>query len=162
MLALCLVHEDVRALDQVGGEVAGDAAPLGDRTEAEAHDADVDLDRVRGEPRILPCPVMALDRLFEPLRDLCRLGASGQVRVLSGSALILPRSEPFDLIFADPPYGPGSGSAALQAILDAGWLAEGGWVSIETARGESVDAGALSVDASRDVGAARLTLLRWT
>src|SRR5688500_11803428 len=38
-----------------------------------------------------------------------RLGVAERVRILGGSALALPRSEPFDLIFADPPYAPGSG-----------------------------------------------------
>jgi hypothetical protein len=33
-------------------------------------------------------------------------------------------------------------------------------VSIETARGDAVDPGDLAVDAARDVGRARLTLLR--
>ena len=82
------------------------------------------------------------------------------VQVLGGSALALPRADPFDLIFADPPYAPGSGTAALGAVLDAGWLAPGGWLSVETARGDSVEPGPLAIDATRDVGRARLTLLR--
>ena len=93
-------------------------------------------------------------------RNAEKLGAGDRVRVIASSALALPRSEPFDLIFADPPYGAGSGSAAVHAILDAGWLAPGGWLSVETNRGDVVDPAGLAVDASRDAGRARLTLLR--
>jgi 16S rRNA (guanine966-N2)-methyltransferase len=82
------------------------------------------------------------------------------VRILGGSALALPRSEPFDLILADPPYAPGSGSAAVAAVAAAGWLAPGGWMSIETSRHDDVESGELVIDATRDVGRARLTLLR--
>lgn len=93
-------------------------------------------------------------------RNAEKLGAAERVRVLGGSALSLPRSDPFDLILADPPYAPGSGSAAVAAVAAADWLAPGGWMSVETARGDAVDPGALEVDATRDVGRARLTLLR--
>ena len=45
-------------------------------------------------------------------RNAERLGASERARIIAGSALTLPRSEPFDLIFADPPYAIGSGTDA--------------------------------------------------
>ena len=82
------------------------------------------------------------------------------MRVLGGSALALPRSDPFDLIFADPPYASGSGSTVIQVVAKAEWLAPGGWISVETARGETLDPGDLLVDATRAVGRAQLTLLR--
>lgn len=91
-----------------------------------------------------------------------RLGVSNRVRVLGGSALALPRSEPFDLLFADPPYAPGSGSAVVKAVADAGWLAKGGWMSVETARGEPAGPLDYSVELERDIGRARITLLRRT
>ena len=91
-------------------------------------------------------------------RNADKLGAS--VQVLSGSALSLPRSDAFDLIFADPPYAPGSGTAVVASVLRAGWLAPGGWMSVETSRGEDVDGAGLELDAVRDIGRARLTLLR--
>jgi 16S rRNA (guanine966-N2)-methyltransferase len=93
-------------------------------------------------------------------RNAARLGASDQANIAGGSALALPRSDPFDLIFADPPYASGSGTAALRAVLTAGWLADGGWISIETERGDPVDPSGLTVETTRDVGRARLTLLR--
>jgi 16S rRNA (guanine966-N2)-methyltransferase len=88
------------------------------------------------------------------------LKAEDRIRVLGGSALALPRSEPFDLVFADPPYADGSGNMAIAAVAKAGWLAPGGWLSVETARRSAVDAGEFTLDAEREVGAARITLLR--
>ena len=88
------------------------------------------------------------------------LDATERVQILGGSALALPRSEPFDLIFADPPYAPGSGTGALQAVASAGWLVPGGWMAVETARDDSVDPGEWTLDAERVVGRARLSLVR--
>jgi 16S rRNA (guanine966-N2)-methyltransferase len=88
------------------------------------------------------------------------LGADSRVTVRSGSALALPRDGPFDLIFADPPYAPGSGTAAVRSVSTGGWLASGGWMAVETARDDSVEVAAMSVEAERQVGRARLTLLR--
>jgi 16S rRNA (guanine966-N2)-methyltransferase len=93
-------------------------------------------------------------------RNVEKLGASDRVRVLGSSALALPRSDPFDLIFADPPYAPNSGTAVVQAVIQAGWLAPGGWMSVECSRGDQVEPGPLTIEATRDVGRARLTLLR--
>jgi 16S rRNA (guanine966-N2)-methyltransferase len=91
-------------------------------------------------------------------RNAEKLGAA--VQVVGRSALLLPRSEPFDLIFADPPYAPGAGSKVVDSVLKAGWLAPGGWMSIETSRDDTVDPRDLTVEATRSVGRARLTLLR--
>ena len=93
-------------------------------------------------------------------RNADKLGAGDRVRIVGGSALALPRSAPFDLIFADPPYQPGSGTAVVSAVADAGWLAPGGWMSVETSRDDIVAAGELSLDVERTAGRARLTLLR--
>lgn len=87
------------------------------------------------------------------------LGA--EVKLLASSALKLPPvAAPFDLIFADPPYATGSGNAVRTAVEQAGWLAPGGWLAIETARGDRVEPGTLRLDAERDTGPARLTLLQ--
>lgn len=89
------------------------------------------------------------------------LGGGPRLTIRATSAAKLPGSEPFDLVFADPPYLPGSGSAAAKAVATAGWLAEGGWMAVETKRGDDVDVpDGWSIDAVRDVGRARLTLLR--
>jgi 16S rRNA (guanine966-N2)-methyltransferase len=89
-----------------------------------------------------------------------KLGIAERVRILGASALNLPRSDPFDLILADPPYAAGSGSAVVKSVQQAGWLAEGGWLAIETERGQSVDPLDLLTEVERDVGRARITLLR--
>jgi 16S rRNA (guanine966-N2)-methyltransferase len=89
-----------------------------------------------------------------------KLGAS--IQMLAGSALSLPPSQPFDLVFADPPYAAGSGSAAIQAVARADWLAPGGWMSVETSRNDQLAPGPYDIDTVRDVGRARLTLLRRT
>lgn len=92
--------------------------------------------------------------------NLGALKAEGRATVRPGSATRLPKEPPFDLILADPPYGDGSGSAVVAAVEAAGWLAVGGWLAVETAAGEAVEPGALILDATRNVGRARLTLLR--
>ena len=89
-----------------------------------------------------------------------RLGVAERVRILGGSALALPRSEPFDLIFADPPYSPGSGSGIVRSVAQAGWLSAGGWMSVETDRRDPVEPGDYEVEVEREIGRARITLLR--
>jgi 16S rRNA (guanine966-N2)-methyltransferase len=64
------------------------------------------------------------------------------------------------MIFADPPYAPGSGSAVVKSVSDAGWLAPGGWMAVETDRREPVDVGGYEIDVEREIGRARVTLLR--
>lgn len=93
-------------------------------------------------------------------RNAGKLGAGSRVEVIAGSALALPKREPYDLIFADPPYAPGSGTAVVREIEVAGWLAPGGWLSVETSRGDAVDAGRLLSETFREVGSARLTFFR--
>ena len=92
--------------------------------------------------------------------NAAKLSLTGKVRVLGGSALALPRNDPFDLILADPPYVDGSGSAVVKAVMDAGWLAPGGWLSVETERRDAVDPGDLSLEVDRQFGKAKITLLR--
>lgn len=88
------------------------------------------------------------------------LNAAGRTTVLARSASVLPAQAPFDLIFADPPYSRGSGSDAIRQIIAAGWAKPGSWLAIETERGALVEPSDCTIDAERDVGRARLTLLR--
>lgn len=93
--------------------------------------------------------------------NVAALGASDRSAVRAASVSALPASEPFDLVFADPPYQPGSGTAAAEAVAKAGWLAPGGWMAVESQRGGAVaPPSGWEIDAERDVGRARLTLLR--
>ena len=92
--------------------------------------------------------------------NAARLGVAERVRILGGSALALPRSEPFDLIFADPPYAPGSGSRIVRSVAQAEWLSAGGWMSVETDRRDPVEPAGYEVEVEREIGRARITLLR--
>ena len=87
-----------------------------------------------------------------------RAGERAEVRPLS--ATTLPPAQPFDLIFADPPYAAGSGTAVVAAVAAAGWLAKGGWLAIETEAREEVFPAGWQVDAARRVGRARISLIR--
>ena len=93
-------------------------------------------------------------------RNLDTLGALGRATVRAMSAVSLPREAPFDIVFADPPYADGSGDKVVAAVAKAGWLAPGGWLAIETARAVEIASGPFAIDAARDVGRARITLLR--
>lgn len=89
-----------------------------------------------------------------------KLDAEARCDIVQSSALRLVPGTTFDLVLADPPYTVGSGSALVKAVADAGALAPGGWLVVETARGEPVDPGPYTHEAERDVGRARLTFLK--
>jgi 16S rRNA (guanine966-N2)-methyltransferase len=109
------------------------------------------------------CTFVETDRAaLEAVRaNLAALGAAARATVLSGSAARLPPAGALDLVLADPPYGAGSGSAAVAAVAEAGWLAKGGWMAVETARGEDIAPGPFTIDAGRDVGRARIHIMRY-
>ena len=48
----------------------------------------------------------------------------------------------------------------VATVREAGWLAPGGWLAIESEARDAVDAGDWQVEAERRVGRARLTLIR--
>ncbi|MGH6862191.1 MAG: 16S rRNA (guanine(966)-N(2))-methyltransferase RsmD [Phyllobacterium sp.] len=61
-------------------------------------------------------------------RDATSLGDAGTI-------------EPFDLVFADPPYGKGLGEKAFQSALDGGWLRPGALLVLEEEAGAIIDLG---------------------
>ena len=71
-----------------------------------------------------------------------------------------PAAKPLDLIFMDPPYNTSAGQVALDKLARLGWTSPASWISIETDRHEDVEVKGFVTDAVRDVGKARLTLLR--
>ncbi|GLV25263.1 16S rRNA (guanine(966)-N(2))-methyltransferase RsmD [Sphingobium sp. Cam5-1] len=88
-----------------------------------------------------------------------KLGIRPDIR--QSSVLSLgPASNPLDLIFIDPPYNSGAGVVALDKLSRLGWTGPATWISIETDRREDVEVKGFVVEATRDVGKARLTLLR--
>jgi 16S rRNA (guanine966-N2)-methyltransferase len=87
-------------------------------------------------------------------RNLAQLGASGEVLARSADHAVLPT--PVDLAFLDPPYGSGLAPGLLARLP----IAPGGWVSVETGRGEETIAAGFETDVVRTYGKARISLLR--
>ncbi|RHW16329.1 16S rRNA (guanine(966)-N(2))-methyltransferase RsmD [Sphingomonas gilva] len=99
----------------------------------------------------------ALDALKANIARLALPGA--EVRATSVLALG-PAARPYDLILADPPYGTGAGAVTLDKLARLGWFAPGAWISVETAFNEDFAAPGFTVDAVRNHGKAKITLLR--
>jgi len=99
----------------------------------------------------------ALDALRANLAKLDAAG--GDVRATSVLALgLAPR--PLDVVMMDPPYGSGAGAVAADKLARLGWIGPATWVSIETAKAETLELPRFAVDAERVYGKARITLLR--
>lgn len=93
--------------------------------------------------------------------NIAKLGAKPQSDVRRSSVLSLGSAiKPYDLILMDPPYASGAGAVALDKLGRLGWFAPGAWISLETSGKEDVDVKGFSIDTVRDVGKARVTLLR--
>lgn len=88
-----------------------------------------------------------------------KLGIRADIRASSVMALG-PAPKPMDLILMDPPYGTGAGSVALDKLARLGWTGPATWISIETAKNETVDVAGFEIDAERVHGKAKLTILR--
>ena len=94
-------------------------------------------------------------------RNIANLQAQSRCDVRAGSVLSVgPAREPLDLVLLDPPYGTGAGAVALDKLARLGWIGEATWVSLETAGTESVSVKGFFTAAVRDVGKARLHILR--
>ena len=94
-------------------------------------------------------------------RNIANLQAQDRSDVRASSVLSLgPAKEPLDLLLLDPPYETGAGAVAIDKLGRLGWIGEGTWISLETARSESIAIRGFEVEATRDVGKARLHLLR--
>lgn len=68
--------------------------------------------------------------------------------------------KPLDLILMDPPYNSGAGAVALDKLNRLGWVGPATWISIETDRREDVSVKGFEVETTRDIGKARLHILR--
>lgn len=95
-------------------------------------------------------------------RNIANLQAQDQCDVRTGSVMALgpARGEPLDLVLLDPPYATGAGVVAIDKLTRLGWISPSAWVSLETGRTEAVSVKGYAVDATREVGKARLHLLR--
>ncbi|BBC72390.1 methyltransferase [Altererythrobacter sp. B11] len=93
--------------------------------------------------------------------NIAALRAQPRCDVRPASVLQLgPAKAPVDLLLLDPPYGSGAGGVALDRLQRLDWIGPASWVALETARDEDAGARSLQVDAVREVGSARITLLR--
>ncbi|NVD44026.1 16S rRNA (guanine(966)-N(2))-methyltransferase RsmD [Altererythrobacter sp. HHU K3-1] len=93
--------------------------------------------------------------------NIASLDARSRCRVEQASVLHLaPGKMAHDLILLDPPYGTGAGSVALDRLLRLGWIGTSTWIALECARDEKVEVSGLETVAERNVGKAKLTLLR--
>jgi len=93
------------------------------------------------------------------------LGLTGRTKLLRRDATKLGPAgtvEPFQLVFADPPYGKGLGEAALQSAVEGGWLAPGALVVLEEeAKAEIGEIAGLERIEARQAGDSQLVFLKF-
>jgi 16S rRNA (guanine966-N2)-methyltransferase len=84
------------------------------------------------------------------------MGLQGRTKIFRRDATTLGEVgtiQPFDIVFADPPYGKGLGEQALAAALAGGWLRDRAFVIVEEAASSPFQPPAgLSLDQRRDYG----------
>ena len=86
-------------------------------------------------------------RIFR--RDATDLGPAGPI-------------DPFDLVFADPPYGKGLGERALVGAAENGWLLDGALIILEEAATANASLpGHFSLLESRAYGESVICILKW-
>jgi 16S rRNA (guanine966-N2)-methyltransferase len=95
--------------------------------------------------------------------NIAALRAQQRCDVRNGSVMALgPAKRPCDLLLLDPPYETGAGAVALDKLKRLGWIAPGAWISVETSNRETLSVKGFEIDTTRDVGKARLHLMRLT
>ena len=93
--------------------------------------------------------------------NIAALRAQTRCMVQAGSVLSLgPANVPHDLILLDPPYGTNAGAVAIDRLARLGWIGPATWVALETGRRDEVIVRAISLEAERHVGSARLSIFR--
>ena len=108
------------------------------------------------------CTFVEQDRAaIDALRaNVAALGAKG-ADVRAQSALAMgPALQAADLVLMDPPYHSAAGGVALDKLARLGWIGPATWVSVETSRRDDLTAKGYVTEATRDVGKARLHILR--
>ncbi len=94
-------------------------------------------------------------------RNVDQLGATARADIRPQSAEHAAPPAPLcDLVLVDPPYGDDHAQAALDRL--GGWLAPGGWASLESAGEALVIPAGLVAEGDRRFGKARILLLRNT
>jgi 16S rRNA (guanine966-N2)-methyltransferase len=135
--------EDLRVLDLFAGSGALGLEAL---SRGAAHCTFVEQDH------------LALDALE---KNIAKLGGKDRCDVRKSSVLSMGSAlKPADIVLMDPPYLSGAGSVALDKLGRLGWFAPSAWISVETSIKEDVEVKGFTVDTVRNVGKARITLLR--
>ena len=135
--------EDLRVLDLFAGSGALGLEAL---SRGAAHCTFVEQDH------------LALDALE---KNIAKLGGKDRCDVRKSSVLSMGSAlKPADIVLMDPPYLSGAGSVALDKLGRFGWFAPSAWISVETSIKENVEVKGFTVDTVRNVGKARITLLR--
>ena len=135
--------EDLRVLDLFAGSGALGLEAL---SRGAAHCTFVEQDH------------LALDALE---KNIAKLGGKDRCDVRKSSVLSMGSAlKPADIILMDPPYLSGAGSVALDKLGRFGWFAHYAWISVETSIKEDVEVKGFTVDTVRNVGKAKITLLR--
>ncbi len=95
-------------------------------------------------------------------QNVNNLGVRGETKIYRRNATKLGenRSEPFDLIFLDPPYGKGLGEKAIAACLSGGWIADDALIVWEETGPVQAPAGFIALD-TRKYGNTSITILQY-
>jgi 16S rRNA (guanine966-N2)-methyltransferase len=97
-------------------------------------------------------------------RNADSLGVIGQSKIWRRDATRLgpcAPQPPFDLVFADPPYGKGLGEKALVSLVEGGWLVPGAVVVLEeSAKTEVADVAGLMLLGQRVYGDTQVRFYR--
>ncbi|WP_454883673.1 16S rRNA (guanine(966)-N(2))-methyltransferase RsmD [Sphingomonas oryzagri] len=72
-----------------------------------------------------------------------------------------PAPRAYDVLMMDPPYAMRAGVPTLERLARLGWLAPGALASVEGERGEEVMPEGFELEAERQYGKAKVTLLRY-
>jgi 16S rRNA (guanine966-N2)-methyltransferase len=107
------------------------------------------------------CTFVETDRAaLEALRrNVARLDATARadIRALDATRF---GGGPYHLVLLDPPYGSGLGGKAISNLVEAGALAPGCLIALETGRADPIEIPGLAEVADRTYGKARIRLLR--
>lgn len=102
-----------------------------------------------------PAAIRAIRRNIGALQAQMRCDVRASSVMALGSA-----REILDLVLLDPPYATGAGAVAIDKLARLGWIGPETWVSLETSKDEEISIKGFVADTTRDVGKARLHLLR--
>lgn len=98
---------------------------------------------------------------LDALRTNCAaLGVKADIRAQAVNTLG-PAPRAYDVMMMDPPYAIRAGVPTLERLARLGWLAPGALASVEGERGEEVTPQGFELEAERQYGKAKITLLRY-